>query len=86
MLFVQQGVADKAPTVVGDAMEVNLKQDTYAAALQPGLVMAKHLDLDAAGYQLKVAVRDANSGNTGTVIATTQGLKEIPLPPAPKTP
>src|SRR6266849_4287741 len=83
VLFVQQAAADKAPTVVGDAMEVNLKQDTYTAALQRGLVMAKDLELADAGYQLKVAVRDANSGNTGTVIVRTQGLKEIPAAAAP---
>ena len=85
VLFVQQGAADKPPKVVGDAMEVNLKQETYRAALQRGLLMAKDLDLADTGYQLKVAVRDANSGNTGTVIARTQGLRDIPLPAAAPT-
>ena len=77
VLFVQQGAADKTPTVIGDAMDVNMK---HTAALQRGLLMAKDLELADAGYRLKVAVRDANSGNTGTVIARTQGLKDIPLP------
>jgi hypothetical protein len=85
VLFVQQGSPEKPPAVIGDAMEINLKQETYAAAMQRGLLMAKDLEMSEAGYQLKVAVRDANTGNTGTVIARTQGLKEIPVPsPAAK--
>jgi VWFA-related protein len=84
ILFVQQSAADKPPTIAGDAMDVNLKKETYTAALQHGLVMAKDLDLADAGYQLKVAVRDANSGAIGTVIVRTQGLKDIVLPPASK--
>ncbi|HTM48719.1 MAG TPA: VWA domain-containing protein [Bryobacteraceae bacterium] len=86
VLFVQQGSPEKPPVITGDAMEVNLKQETYAAAMQRGLLMMRDLDLADAGYQLKVAVRDANTGNTGTVIARTQGLKEIPVrsPAAPK--
>jgi len=78
VLFVEQGAADKQPTVKGDAMEINLKKDTYTTALQRGLVLAKDLDLADAAYQLKVAVRDANTGNVGTVIVKTQGLKEVP--------
>ena len=84
VLFVQQSAADKPPTIVGDQMEVNLKRDSYTAALQHGLLLAKDLDLADAGYQLKVAVRDANSGNIGSVIARTNGLKD--LPPAAKAP
>ena len=64
--------------VIGDAMAVNLKKDTYTAALQRGLVLAKDLEMADAGYQLKVAVRDANSGNIGTVIVRTQGLATLP--------
>jgi VWFA-related protein len=86
-LFVQQSAPDKAPTIIGDTMEVNLKPETYTAALQRGLLLAKDLELAEAAYSLKVAVRDANSGNMGSVIARTQGLKEIPLPPpAPAAP
>jgi hypothetical protein len=85
ILFVQQAAADKQPTIVGDQMEVNLKKDTYAAALQHGLLMGKDLDLADAGYQLKVAIRDANSGNIGSVIARTNGLKDLPAAPV-KTP
>ena len=66
ILFVEQGAADRQPMVIGDAMAVNLKKDTYTAALQRGLVLAKDLEMADAGYQLKVAVRDANSGNIGT--------------------
>jgi VWFA-related protein len=80
VLFVQQGSPGKPPVIAGDALEVNLKQETYAVAMQRGLMLVRDLDLPAAGYQLKVAVRDANTGNTGTVIARTQGLKEIPVP------
>ena len=86
VLFVQQGAPDKQPTVVGDAMEVNLKRETYTAALQRGILLAKDLELADAGYQLKVAVRDANSGNIGSVIVKTQGLKEVPVPPPAATP
>lgn len=63
-------------------MEVNLKKDTYTTALQRGLALAKDLEMAEAGYQLKVAVRDANSGNVGTVIVKTQGLKDVPQPQA----
>ena len=66
ILFVEQAAADKQPTVIGDAMAVNLKKDTYTAALERGLVLAKDLEMADAGYQLNVAVRDANSGNIGT--------------------
>ena len=85
ILFVQQAAADKQPTIVGDQMDVNLKKDTYTAALQHGLLMAKDLELADAGYQLKVAIRDANSGNIGSVIARTNGLKDLPVAPV-KTP
>ena len=34
ILFVQQAASDKQPTIVGDQMEVNLKKDTYTAAMQ----------------------------------------------------
>jgi hypothetical protein len=91
ILFVQQGAADKQPTIIGDHMDVNLKKETYTAALQRGLLLGKDLDLADAGYQLKVAVRDGNSGNIGSVIARTQGLKDLPMPapsaapPAPQT-
>jgi VWFA-related protein len=86
ILFVQQGAADKQPTIVGDQMDVNLKKDTYAAALQRGLLLAKDLELADAGYQLKVAVRDATSGNIGSVIARTNGMKDLVLPPAKPAP
>ena len=86
ILFVQQGASDKQPTIAGDQMDVNLKRDTYTAALQRGLLLAKDLDLADAGYQLKVAVRDANSGNIGSVVARTNGLKDLPLTPAKATP
>jgi hypothetical protein len=85
ILFVQQGAADKQPTIAGDQMDVNLKRDSYTAALQRGLLLAKDLDLADAGYQLKIAVRDANSGNIGSVIARTSGLKDLPLTPAKAT-
>jgi len=85
ILFVQQASADKQPTIVGDQMDVNLKKDTYTAALQHRLLMAKDLELADAGYQLKVAIRDANSGNIGSVIARTNGLKDLPAAPV-KTP
>jgi hypothetical protein len=78
---VQQGASDQQPTIKGDQMDVNLKKETYAAALQRGLLLAKDLDLADAGYQLKVAVRDAGSGNIGSVIVRTSGLKDLPLPP-----
>src|SRR5260370_38336413 len=81
ILFVQQGASDQQPTIKGDQMDVNLKKETYTAALQRGLLLAKDLDLADAGYQLKVAVRDANSGNIGSVIVRTSGLKDLPLPP-----
>jgi len=29
ILFVEQGAADRQPMVIGDAMAVNLKKDTY---------------------------------------------------------
>jgi hypothetical protein len=54
-------------------------------ALQRGLVLAKDLEMADAGYHLKVAVRDANSGTIGTVIVRTQGLKDVP-PPEPAKP
>ncbi len=82
ILFVEQSAPDKPPTIVGDAMDVNLKKDTYQAALQHGLMMAKDLELADAAFQLKVAVRDANSGAIGSVIVRTRGLKDIPVPPA----
>jgi len=59
-------------------MAVNLKKDTYTAALRRGLALAKDLEMADAGYQLKVAVRDANSGAIGTVIVRTQGLATLP--------
>ena len=86
ILFVQQGASDKQPTIAGDQMDVNLKRDTHNAALQRGLLLAKDLDLADAGYQLKVAVRDANSGNIGSVVARTNGLKDLPLTPAKAAP
>ena len=78
ILFVEQGAADRQPTVIGDAMAVNLKKDTYTAALQRSLALVKDLEMADAGYQLKVAVRDANSGAIGTVIVRTQGLATLP--------
>ena len=65
---------------------MNLKRDTYTTALQRGLLLAKDLDLADAGYRLKVAVRDANSGNIGSVIARINGLKALPLTPAKAAP
>jgi len=84
ILFVQQGASDQQPTIKGDQMDVNLKKETYTTALQRGLLLAKDLDLADAGYQLKVAVRDAGSGNIGSVIVRTSGLKDLPMPAPPQ--
>ena len=48
---------------MGDQMEVNLKKDTYAAALQHGLLMGKDLDLADAGYRKRP--RNPSSLRTG---------------------
>jgi VWFA-related protein len=81
LLFVQQSAADQPGTIVNDSLTLNLSKDTYMQALKSGLRFGKDLNLANAGYMLRVAVRDAGSGNVGSVNIRTDKVK--PEPPAP---
>lgn len=82
ILFVQQPAAGHPANVVNDTITFNLTRERYLAALREGLLFAKDLNLADAAYLLRVAVRDAGSGNMGSVNIRTDRLKPEPPPAA----
>ena len=80
LLFVQQAAHDQPAVVANDSLTLNLTKDTYLQALKTGLRFGKDFDLAKAGYFLRVAARDAASGNVGSVNIRTDRLR--PEPPA----
>jgi hypothetical protein len=84
LLFIQQPAPDKPFNAVNDSLTLSLTKDTYTQALKSGLRFAKDFDLASAGYFLRVAARDAGSGNVGSVNIRTDRIK--PEPPAPAQP
>jgi len=71
--YVQQAAPD-APkvTVVKDEVNLHMSPEAYAQVGRNGLVVQKVLDSTACGHRLRIVVRDAVSGATGSV--------EIPEP------
>jgi hypothetical protein len=57
---------------------LNLTKEVYEQALKTGLRFGKDLDLAKSGYFLRVAVRDAASGNVGSVNIRTEQVKPEP--------
>jgi VWFA-related protein len=78
LLFVQQPAPDQPTSVLNDSLSLNLTETTYQAAMKSGLRFLKDLDLATAGYFLRVAVRDAASGNVGSVNIRTDRVKAEP--------
>jgi VWFA-related protein len=83
LLFVQQPSAGQPAIVTNDSISLNLTKDSYTQAIKTGLRFARDLELANAGYFLRVAVRDASSGNVGSVNIRTDKVKPEP-PAAPK--
>ncbi len=67
---------------MNDSLTLNLTKDTYQQALKTGLRFGKDLDLANAAYVLRVAARDATSGNVGSVNIRTDKVRPEP-PKAP---
>ena len=67
LLFVQRG-ADKKD-LVGEAktFDMRLQRDTFARIRRDGLVLTRNLLLVPGAAELRVVVRDVNSGSTGSV-------------------
>jgi hypothetical protein len=78
IVFVQQTAATEAPSVVNDSLTLHLTKEVYQQALKTGLRFGKDLDLAKAGYYLRVAVRDATSGNVGSVNIRTERVQPEP--------
>ncbi|MGO9094585.1 MAG: VWA domain-containing protein [Bryobacteraceae bacterium] len=79
-LYVQQPTPDSTAKVVHDALNLQLLGETYSRALQEGMRVEKVLDLPSAAYTLKVVLRDAATGNTGSVLVRTDKLVPKPTP------
>ncbi len=64
-----------------ETLTVNYTREGFQETMKRGLIMVKNFDYAATAYKLKVVVRDAPSGNVGSVNIRTDGLS----PPAPST-
>ncbi len=84
VLFVQQPASDKGTTVTNEVWNLNFTKERYIDTMKRGMIMVKDLDFAAAAYKLKVVVRDAASGNVGSINVRTDKLQ--PVPPAPAKP
>jgi len=81
ILYVQQPAAGQPASVVTDSLALNLTRENYLAIMKEGLLFNKDLNFGDAAYLLRVAVRDAHSGNVGSVNIRPDRLK--PEPPRP---
>jgi VWFA-related protein len=79
-LYVQQSAPEATAKVVHDALNLQLLRESYSQALKEGLRVERVLDLPNSAYALKVVLRDAATGNTGSVLMRTDKLVSKPAP------
>jgi hypothetical protein len=70
-LYIVQDAADTAPVVTAQTLALNLTQRTYDESMRTGLQISADLEAAKFRYQVKVVVRDATTGNIGSVSART---------------
>jgi VWFA-related protein len=75
--FRQRG-PDEAPTITDNSVRIALTQAQYDSYLKQGLFVLNDLNLAESAYRLKVIVRDAANGNTGSINIRTDKLKPTP--------
>jgi hypothetical protein len=78
VVFVKQPAADQPPAVVVDTIGMHLTKAQYDGYVKEGWLRIKDIPLSEAAYKLKVMVRDAVTGNVGSVNMRTDRLKAIP--------
>jgi len=76
--YFRQGGPDEAPTITNNSVKIALTQAQYDSYLKQGLFVLNDLKLAESAYRLKVIVRDATSGNTGSINIRTDKLKPNP--------
>jgi VWFA-related protein len=74
-LYIVQDAADSAPVVTAQTLALNLTQRDYAESMQTGLQLSADLDGVKFRYRVKVVVRDAATGNIGSVTARPSPAK-----------
>ena len=84
VMFLLQSAPDKSPSVVADTLPMSMTKAVYLDLLKRGLPIVRDFPLADAGYAMRVAVRDATSGASGSMTIHTDQLKPEPPPPAPK--
>jgi len=67
ILLVQKKSDGSTVASSHQALNLNLEQKTYERLLRDGLKMSKKLTLDPGAEEVRIIVRDASSGTTGSV-------------------
>ena len=83
VMFALQTAPGKPVTLVAETVPLSMNKAVYLDCLKRGLPFMKDFKLEDAAFALRIAVRDATSGATGSMTIRTDQLKPEP-PPAPK--
>jgi VWFA-related protein len=83
VMFLLQSAPGKSVSVVADTLPLSMTKAVYLDILKRGLPVVRDFPLADAAYALRIAVRDATSGASGSMTIRTDQLKPEP-PPAPK--
>jgi VWFA-related protein len=68
---------------ITDTLQLSLTKETYLKVLKSGIIYRKQMDVPAASRSLRIVVRDAPSGLSGSLtVPMTQVAVFVPPPPA----
>jgi VWFA-related protein len=67
VLILQRSAEGKVVNEVHHSVNMNLEVATYEQLRREGITLSKHVALEPTAYELRVIVRDANSGALGSV-------------------
>ena len=80
VMFLLQSAQGKSASVVADTLPLSMTKATYLDVLRRGLPIIRDFPLADAAYAMRVAVRDASSGTSGSLTIRTDQLKPEPQP------
>jgi hypothetical protein len=76
ILFVQKDTQGRQFNGLDNTIQLNVKQENYAKISKDGFLFHQPIEQNARASELRVAVRDAASGNIGTVTVFFNQLKQ----------
>ncbi|HUS04737.1 MAG TPA: VWA domain-containing protein [Bryobacteraceae bacterium] len=86
IVFVQKDAQGHEYAGIADSLNLNVTRDNYAKILKNGIIYSRSFSRQPQASTLRIVVRDAGSGSTGSLSVPFLNVAKIMLPPAPERP